>query len=72
MHLGMHGFTLDARGLAHDMQGCWGVSVAGRCACGQWSPAILQAMKDEVLSINPLELLTCAIALIVARQENAV
>lgn len=31
-----------------------------------------QALKDEVLSINPLELLTCAMTLGLVRYENAV
>lgn len=44
--------------------------VAGRCLSGAWSPRIIQAMKDNVLSINPLELLTCAMTLSLARQEH--
>lgn len=70
LHPGKHGFTSDARGLAHDMIGGWGVCVAGHCASGAWSAPVIRAMKDSVLSINPLELLSCAMTLCVAKSQS--
>lgn len=48
LKFGKHVFTSDARGLAGDMQGGWGICVAGRCASELWSPLILKALEDEV------------------------
>lgn len=72
-HFGTHGCSFDARGLAKDILGSWEVSVAGKCACGPWPAMILTALRDGVLlSIKPLELITCAFTLIVARKEGVV
>lgn len=70
LHFGRHGCTSDARGLAADMQGGWKIFVAGSIAESAWSKEILQAIKDGVLSIDPLELITCAMTLKVAHARG--
>lgn len=71
-HFSKHGFNTDSRGLAKEMQEGWGGCVAGRCISGALSKSILQALKDEALSINPLELVVLAILFRCARQQKVI
>lgn len=72
LHPGLHGFRSDFRGLAAAMTDSWGIFVARGCMSGAWFAPIIRALKDGVLLIKPLELITCAMTICVAKKELVV
>lgn len=69
-HYGERGLSSDARGASDDKVGGWGVCAAGICARGAWKPLIWDALKNNRISINPLELHTAAALIEVAAKAK--
>ncbi len=62
-HPPLQGATSDASGSSDAQNKGWGVCIMGYIAYGAWSQRVRDALSRGIVSISPLELLSCAVIL---------